>query len=313
MDYSVIVTTYNFDYNKLFETLYSIIIQKNCTFEIIISDDGSREFNSKRIIDFFEKNNFTNYKILDNKINVGTVMNINKAIEIAVGKLVKLISPGDLLYEENVLEKAYNYMVKNNYSIIFGKAIYYSINDQKDITFYNMRNPLDLNPYINYNLKKIKKANLFYKDLILGAAFVSNKELFKRYLKKIIDIVKYNEDLSCILMLMDDIRIEYWDEYLIWYEYGTGISTSSDRGFEKKLYEDKKKFFYIFGQEYHELMKIYKIFYGKFQKFHIISKLRRKFKRKFSERKIKKLSECDINDNKIKLIKLLENTDVKGE
>lgn len=313
LEISVIVATYNPDYNKLFQTLQSIIVQKNSTFEIIITDDGSKEFNVEKVNNWMKKNKFNDYKIIKNDINRGTTYNVNSAMKIARGKLVKLISPGDFLYDETVLEKIYKYMNENNYDIVFGKAIYYSINSAKEITLYNKCNPLDLKPYLDDNFYKIKKANLFYKDLILGSAFVCNTKLFATYLNRIVNIVKINEDLSYLLMLLDGISIKYWNNYIIWYEYGSGVSTSSNEKFNKMLYNDKKNFFKHFSNEYKESKKIYNIFYGKFQKIHVISKLRRKFKRKFSERKIKKLSECDINDNKIKLIKLLENNDVKGE
>ena len=41
-DITILVAIYNADINKLIHTLYSIIIQKEVGFEIIVCDDGSR-------------------------------------------------------------------------------------------------------------------------------------------------------------------------------------------------------------------------------------------------------------------------------
>jgi glycosyltransferase involved in cell wall biosynthesis len=50
VDISVVITFYNQDYNKLFQSLYSVIRQKDISFEIVITYNGSRDF----IKDFFE-------------------------------------------------------------------------------------------------------------------------------------------------------------------------------------------------------------------------------------------------------------------
>ena len=285
MDFSIIVTTFNPNYIKLFRTLKSILFQENVTFEIIITDDGSKNFNKKKIDSWFKEKKFTDYKILHSKENEGTTCNVWRGLKNAKGKFTKLISPGDYLYDENVLVNAKKYMQENNYDIIFGKAVYYSIVNN-EIVIQNMHNPLNLKPYINYNIKKIKYNNLFYKDLILGAAFICNTELQKKYISKIVNIVKYNEDLCYLLMLEDNIIINFWDEYMIWYENGTGVSHS--KKFEKLLYDDKKKFFNIFKDDYFEFKRIYYTFYGKYNKFHIISKYRRKIKMYLLRKKVSK-------------------------
>ena len=43
-DISVYVLIYRPDYEKLFITLTSVILQKGCRYEIILADDGSEDF-----------------------------------------------------------------------------------------------------------------------------------------------------------------------------------------------------------------------------------------------------------------------------
>ena len=74
-DFSVVVCTYNSDIDKLFLTLKSILRQKNITYEIIITDDGSSFLEMSRIIEWFQKNNFNDYVIVANPVNLGTVKN----------------------------------------------------------------------------------------------------------------------------------------------------------------------------------------------------------------------------------------------
>lgn len=92
-DFSVVIATFNPDYNKLFYTINSIIRQHNCEYEIIISDDGSLDFDIDIINKYFEKVGFKKYLILANKKNEGTVKNFIKGIEKATGKYIKLLSP----------------------------------------------------------------------------------------------------------------------------------------------------------------------------------------------------------------------------
>ena len=54
-DITILVAIYNADINKLIHTLYSIIIQKEVGFEIIVCDDGSRIDLTDQIEEFFFK------------------------------------------------------------------------------------------------------------------------------------------------------------------------------------------------------------------------------------------------------------------
>ena len=51
-DVSVILATYNSDLKRIFETLYSILIQEKITFDLVIADDGSENNYKKEIEDY---------------------------------------------------------------------------------------------------------------------------------------------------------------------------------------------------------------------------------------------------------------------
>lgn len=300
MNYSIIVATYNPNYDKLFETLYSIIMQQECSFEVIIADDGSEKFDITLIEDWMKSNSFENYKIVDNKENNGTVKNIYKALLQANGKYIKLISPGDYLYNNYTLHDAYEYIEKNKFNLIFGKAIYYYLNDSKEIRLINKCNPMNIKPYIQKNKKKIKKSYLIYQDYILGAGLICNKDLLLKYIIEIVDKVKYAEDCSIILMVADDIQINYWNNYIIWYECNSGISTSGSSEWAEKLKEDNKNCFQLIVNKYPKFRKIYNLHYGVYSKLHIIFRIKRKLRKYWLKYKCNK-NLSNINFDKVSI------------
>ena len=156
INFSIIVATYNPNYTKLFQTLNSIIVQKKCSFEIIIADDGSKDFDISLIKEWFKEKKFDNYNIIAEHKNLGTVKNFYNGLKKANGEYIKFISPGDMLYDNDVLYKSYVFLKKNNYNIIFGKTVYYRFIDNKELLFINSSNPVDLKPYLTKNIKKSK-------------------------------------------------------------------------------------------------------------------------------------------------------------
>ena len=66
---SVVVVTYNSPFEKLENTLQSVIWQENVDFEIIIADDGSKSFDKERVENWFLTNGFKDYKFVLNLVN----------------------------------------------------------------------------------------------------------------------------------------------------------------------------------------------------------------------------------------------------
>lgn len=248
---SVVVVTYYPDYNKLFQTLYSIVIQKDISLEIIISDDGTPDFDKAGVEKWMKEHAVSDYKILTHENNQGTVKNIYDGVSCAEGRYVKGISPGDYLYSDDVLRKIYDFMWKRQSKIGFGRAVYYAVEQGKPI-FFDICNPRYLKPYRCNNLKQIQKAYLIYKDYVLGASLVCETECFRKYLEKIKNRVVYAEDCAIIWMVADGIVIDYIEIPVIWYEYGSGISTQSSDKWKKRLYNDNKSCFEMIIEEHPE-------------------------------------------------------------
>ena len=143
---SVCVTTYKPDYAELGLTLESILRQKNCSFEIIIADDGTEDFAQEEIEDYLAKWNFNAYKIVRAPKNHGTVHNTLAACLVARGKYIKDISPGDYLYADTVLADMAAFMEAGSCEAAFGRACYYR-EERGAYRILDYMNPRDLAPY----------------------------------------------------------------------------------------------------------------------------------------------------------------------
>ncbi|MGF7109370.1 glycosyltransferase family 2 protein [Treponema pedis] len=261
---TIIVLTYNPDWIKLKETLYSIIIQKGVDFDIIISDDGSQNdfFEGAKL--FLEKQSFERVRFLKNERNVGTVKNLLSAFKkMKMGKFVKTISPGDFFYDEYSLLKIAKYINDNEADIYFGNSLYYSCIDENCFIYDNLRAPKNLEPYIYRNIQKIKRNYLIYQDYILGLSFVIKTDRLYCYLAKLEDSVIYAEDAAVIYMIADNSTILYIDDNLFWYEYGSGISTCNKNIWNERLYNDNKNVFFLMAKNNIIPFSIFNLHYNK--------------------------------------------------
>lgn len=70
---SVIVCTYEQEWEKLKMTLDSIICQTGVDVELIITDDGSVVNHQDKVVKYFQEKSYTTYKFIHSEINTGIV------------------------------------------------------------------------------------------------------------------------------------------------------------------------------------------------------------------------------------------------
>ena len=118
---SVIVLTFN-DFGNLKKNIRSIALQKYDDYEVIIQDDGSKNFDEKsikKIIDLYGLEKKT--RVFHNLKNVGTVKNCNIAIANATGDIITYLSQDDVFANEDVLTTIAEFFASRNAKICFGK------------------------------------------------------------------------------------------------------------------------------------------------------------------------------------------------
>ncbi len=235
MQVSVIVLTYNPDYIKLKKTLNSIIMQKDISIEIIVSDDGSAEDFEEKITSYFHEAKFDNYyfNMLEN--NEGTVKNYAKGLKCARGEYVYGISPGDILFDQYTLSGLYEFAKQGNKDIVFGNLIGYSFNKIIDMTQYMRYAKIFSDDYSD----TYKKMAYFFENRIYGPCFFRKVEVALKDFAYIEGVSKYVEDnTTTAYSLIRGSSLYYYDKYVVWYECGSGISTNGNSVWKKKIEED---------------------------------------------------------------------------
>ncbi len=239
MDVSVIILTYNPHWDKLRRTLVSVIKQKGVNIQIVISDDGSSEDYRDQIEEVLKNNKVTNYVYNKNEKNVGTVKNYLSGLYKAKGRYTFAISPGDMLFDETSLYDMITYCDENQAKICFGNAVYYhsvgegleiyrDINQPNHPQFYGINSPLF-----------ICKMMFFANEDILGVSYLRETKCAIECFEAIKDIAIYLEDkCSSAVALMKGIKIIHFNRKFVWYENGTGISTSNNTAWLDKLEQD---------------------------------------------------------------------------
>lgn len=262
-DVSIIVLIYNPKLEKVKSTLFSAISQKNTTFEIIVTDDGSSKDYFDEIEDFFKRNKFFNYKLIKNKTNIGTVNNFYNALKKARGEYIFATSPGDMLYDDNTLMDLYEFSKGKSLEICFGDAVYYS-NEDNNLQILKQYNNAPLRNEIFDEDKSLifQKIGFFSGNYILGASFFRKKEAAIKYIGAIKNVCKYVEDnTSTAFALANNVRIYHLKRYVVWYEYGTGVSTSKNLEWENLLKRDFEESFKKLYESYSNDLIIKNVYY----------------------------------------------------
>lgn len=123
---SIITLTYN-NFNKLFFTIGSILLQDYASIELIVCDDGSDCFPKQELIRFIEANNQSEfaYKVIDSKTNVGTVRNANRAYKASTGQYIFNLSCGDFFAGNQVVSQIISRMEVNRADLLVATRLRY--------------------------------------------------------------------------------------------------------------------------------------------------------------------------------------------
>ena len=234
---SIVVVTYNPKWEKLKSTVLSAILQQGIDFEIIITDDGSANNYFEELKKLFKMHDFTDYSLLESKKNKGTVYNLKKGVDAAIGKYIKDISPGDYFYSDNTIADWIAYVQLNDVKVSFGKAVYYNDDVQFNIIKHRTA-PKYINGYrYGYN-DSTRKEYLLMDDMALGAAVLCEREILNKYLSLIVDKVKLGEDFAYSLMVFNGIHLNLYDKNVVFYEFGNGVSTSGNERYTAIMLAD---------------------------------------------------------------------------
>lgn len=176
---SVIILTYK-QLNWLPATLQSVVSQDYKNMEIVISDDGTPEFDNSKIQAVCHKycSSFgIRYTILHSSSNQGTVRNFNNGLRIAKGDIIIPMAGDNQFYDIDAVSSIVSSYQKNRWLIATGKQMLY----KNDL-------PKELRPYSNElllimktNPEKLAVRLAMLPCFIGGAVTCYAKEVFVKY------------------------------------------------------------------------------------------------------------------------------------
>lgn len=234
---SVIIVTYNADWQKLKMTINSVLMQKDVSYEVLFADDGSKKKWNKEISEYIQDR--CSFTFVDSINNVGTVSNILNALENAQGRYVKVISPGDCFFSDDSVKRWIEHMKSSKADLSFCNAVYYKHEGSAIEIVQEKSSPKNIYLYHETNnRRKLFVDYLLANDFILGASVLAERKVMSYYLTEMREKVKYAEDYMIRLMIFDNRKIEHINDCLIWYEYGGGISTNGNNSWKKLLQRD---------------------------------------------------------------------------
>ena len=234
---SVVVLTYKPSYISLLRTIKSILFQKEIEYELIIADDCTPFDNNTidRVEEYINKFGFDNYRIIKNVKNTGTVKNLLNALSYTKGDYIKVMGQGDFLYDETTLFDMYNSIKEKKSSLLFGNYTCFENTEDSIKIVKREELPYNINAYVRCDRDSIKKSLVLLCDVILGASVMYKKDVLKNTLEKCKDDVVYGEDYLIRVMGINDEKIDYLNRNVILYEWGSGVSTSGNSEFRKRL------------------------------------------------------------------------------
>lgn len=233
---SVLICTYKPDWEKLRLTLKSVLMQENCNYHIVVTDDGSKENYFDRIRDYFSHYAFVNYELVASPKNQGTTKNVLQGIHACKGEFVKPLSPGDFLHGKQVLRKWIDFMrIKQECIMSFCDAIYYHLEKGNLVATKEFAHPQS--PGVSGGVTPLRNYLLF-DDICLGAAALVRRKTWIKYLEMIAGKVVYAEDNSYRIMMYCGEKFAYLPQSFLLYEYGSGISTSGSDVWDQRLRKD---------------------------------------------------------------------------
>lgn len=236
---SVCVISYNPEISKLIDTLKSIVRQQNVNIQIVISDDGSQNNGFSEAKAFLDSIGFTDYRFVENAQNQGTVKNVESALHAANGEYVFTTSPGDELVHSLVLHEWLQHLMNSGYLWSFADVIAYSDKyNGMPIACSQLANPQITDVYIKCQDNKCRWNYVILDDIATGAAILSHRDITTRYIQRIVGHVKFAEDNIYRLMMFDGIVGTYFPKEVVYYEYGSGVSTSKSEIWAKRLHDD---------------------------------------------------------------------------
>lgn len=243
---SVVVITYN-QPQYLYRLLDTIFEQTYPCIELIISDDGTKDFDHSPIDEYITRHagsNIVSYRVIHSERNQGTVRNINQGIKSTTGSFIKIIAGDDLYPSKHVFSNQMNLFETNPNLVIVSGKIRDCLEDETIVFTKGIEDANRLQEKV-FAMAKEKRGKFCYRKRIAPYAIQTlcfRKSFFDEYglFDETYFLMEDAEMMSRIIQ--NDIPIATINDLVVLHRLNSGVSNGkaiiSSRS--KRYYEDTK-------------------------------------------------------------------------
>ena len=170
-DIQLTIIMSNYNQEKFIRKAIDSILMQNVNFKykLIITDDCSKNDNSLEIIKEYANKYPEIIYPLYNKENGGYLVNILRAKEITKTPFFCLLDADDYYTDPKFLQRAYDFLCKNNEYVIYYENVNYLYEDNTEKPFISLNTKsgtFDINDYLNNQLPIVQTTGQFYRNVI---------------------------------------------------------------------------------------------------------------------------------------------------
>ena len=255
---SFIIPIYR-NFEGVYDTLQSVFEQDYPRIEIILSDDGSPNYESEipRLKAYAEAHRTGAIeRIIYHHLpeNQGTVKNANEAYHLAEGEYIKDLSPEDTLVGSDALTKYVQFLESSGKLICFCRQE--GVSETGEIVKHLASSAEDYDTLRKLSSQELRN-RLFERNCLPGPAWFAKKELFERY-GYYLPVTRLIEDYPYWLHLCEQqVPIGFMDDILIHYRLSNSGKGSYSPAFLKDMYAIQEKCIFPYDRRYGFIQPVY--------------------------------------------------------
>ncbi len=179
---SVAITTYNGE-KYITEQLSSIMNQIRKPDEVIVIDDASTDSTPDIVKNFIEVNQLNNWRLIENKENLGFIKNYRKALLETKGDVIFLCDQDDVWFEDK-LESISSVMAQNPQILALNTAFLIIDEDGEVRQTSSKKNNFGLiDKLLKKRLEKISLSSEFHSNISPGCTMAVTREIADSYVR----------------------------------------------------------------------------------------------------------------------------------
>lgn len=258
---SILVLSYN-NLDRVYGTLDSIFQQDYPALELILSDDASADFAAQQprvtaYIDAHQRPNLQRVQWVSHPQNVGTVRNLNDAIQASRGDYLYSFSPEDELAHEKALSHMVQALEKSGLDICFGRMAGVTRDGKTVLYLPSCESNYDL--LKSYTVEQTRN-RLFSRNFLPGACKIMTRRLFE-------DNGLYPESIRLIedypywlILTKNGVPFAYLDEVILRYRL-SGVSSAGhySEAFMADMFKIYDEFIFPYDRRFGPLQGIYNL------------------------------------------------------